>query len=249
MTRRFSSCIIKSAVRPGRALGRSPRPQLSGRLRTIRYFTRRGIVIRTVINNFTFDGAMKCAVRDALIGFMAATADAQAEATKVAQRAGIDYAMRTREDAYLGRKPSYTREQFDIARALLGKQAAGIAQIAKDTGLNSSLRRFAEQPGNQALDPARAGLLFFGLNKPRLIFRFESGDHPVGLGLKSVKVRSAAASSPSAPPSCVPSVNHRVREVPPGQAGDSRPRGHGERTSAPGRLPAWPACRSRLRSV
>src|SRR5271169_4315045 len=39
---------------------------------TIREFMRRGVVIRTVINNFTFDGATKDpvqkAVRDALIG-------------------------------------------------------------------------------------------------------------------------------------------------------------------------------------
>jgi DNA invertase Pin-like site-specific DNA recombinase len=43
---------------------------------TIREFMRPGIVIRTVINNFTFDGAtrdpMQQAVRDALIAFMAA---------------------------------------------------------------------------------------------------------------------------------------------------------------------------------
>jgi hypothetical protein len=52
---------------------------------------RRGVVIRTVINNMTFDGAtrdpVQKAVRDALIAFMAATAQAQAEATKVANRA------------------------------------------------------------------------------------------------------------------------------------------------------------------
>ncbi len=39
---------------------------------------RRGVVIRTVINNVTFDGAtqdpVQKAVRDALIAFMAATA-------------------------------------------------------------------------------------------------------------------------------------------------------------------------------
>jgi hypothetical protein len=54
---------------------------------TIREFMRRGVVIRTVINGITFDGAtkdaMQRAVRDALIAFMAATAQAQAEATKV----------------------------------------------------------------------------------------------------------------------------------------------------------------------
>ena len=62
----------------------------------IREFMRRGVIVRTVINNMTFDGAtkdpMQQAVRDALIAFMAATAQAQAEATKEAQRAGIEHA-------------------------------------------------------------------------------------------------------------------------------------------------------------
>jgi putative DNA-invertase from lambdoid prophage Rac len=47
---------------------------------TIREFMQRGVVVRTVINDITFDGAtqepMQCAVRDALIAFMAATAQA-----------------------------------------------------------------------------------------------------------------------------------------------------------------------------
>lgn len=59
---------------------------------TIREFMRRGVVIKTVIN-MTFDGSttdpMQQAVRDALIAFMAATAQAQAEAAKSAQRVGI----------------------------------------------------------------------------------------------------------------------------------------------------------------
>src|SRR3954464_8158079 len=45
---------------------------------TIREFMRRGVVVRTVINGMTFDGAttnpIQQAVRDALIAFMAATA-------------------------------------------------------------------------------------------------------------------------------------------------------------------------------
>jgi DNA invertase Pin-like site-specific DNA recombinase len=56
------------------------------------------------------------AVRDALIGFMAAMAQAQAEATKAAQRAGIDHA-RAAADRHRGRKPSYT--------ALTAAHAAG----------------------------------------------------------------------------------------------------------------------------
>jgi putative DNA-invertase from lambdoid prophage Rac len=105
----------------------------------IREFMRRGVVIRTVINNFTFDGStkdpMQQAVRDALIAFMAATAQAQAEATKAAQRAGIEHAKAKDDMAYLGRKPSYTRQQFTTVRHMLGHDAVGIARIAKETGL------------------------------------------------------------------------------------------------------------------
>ena len=106
---------------------------------TIREFMRRGIVIRTVINNFTFDGStkdpMQKAVRDALIAFMSAMSQAQAEATKAAQRAGIEHAKQSGDRAYLGRKPSFTREQFVKVRAMLGQQTLGIGQIAKETGL------------------------------------------------------------------------------------------------------------------
>jgi putative DNA-invertase from lambdoid prophage Rac len=97
---------------------------------TIRDFMRRGVIIRTVINGMTFDGSttdpMQCAVRDALIAFMAATAQAQAEATKSAQRAGIDHALRVklepasgRPAGYLGRKPTYDRAVLTRIRALL----------------------------------------------------------------------------------------------------------------------------------
>jgi putative DNA-invertase from lambdoid prophage Rac len=78
---------------------------------------------------------MQRAVRDALIAFMAATSQAQAEATKAAQRAGIEYAKQNDDRAYLGRKPSYTRDQFNKVRSLLAQHAVGIAPIAKETGL------------------------------------------------------------------------------------------------------------------
>jgi DNA invertase Pin-like site-specific DNA recombinase len=116
---------------------------------TIREFMRRGVIIRTVINNMTFDGAtqdpMQMAVRDALIAFMAATAQAQAEATKEAQRAGIEHA-KANGDSYRGRKPSYTREQFDVVRDMLG-QDAGIAHIARESGLTrQTVYRIKEDP-------------------------------------------------------------------------------------------------------
>lgn len=86
---------------------------------TIREFMRRGVIIKTVINGLTFDGAttdaMQAAVRDALIAFMAATAQAQAEATKEAQKAGIA-AAKNDATRYRGKKPSYDREGFEVVR-------------------------------------------------------------------------------------------------------------------------------------
>jgi len=129
----------------------------------IREFMRRGVVIKTVINGFTFDGAtkdpMQQAVRDALIGFMAATAQAQAEATKVAQRAGIEHAQANDERAYLGRKPSYTREQFNKVREMMGLETAGVSRIAEETGLSrQTIYRIKDNP-----DSAEAALANWGI--------------------------------------------------------------------------------------
>jgi putative DNA-invertase from lambdoid prophage Rac len=86
-------------------------------------------------------------IRDALIGFMAATAQAQAEATKAAQRAGIEHAKAKDSAAYLGRKPSYTRRQFSMVRHMLGQDAVGIARIAKETGLTrQTVYRIKDDP-------------------------------------------------------------------------------------------------------
>ena len=74
------------------------------------------------------------AVRDALIGFMAAIAQAQAEATKEAQRAGIEHAKANGE-SYRGRKPSYTRAQLTTVQDMLG-QSANVIQIVKATNLS-----------------------------------------------------------------------------------------------------------------
>lgn len=105
---------------------------------TIRLLMRKGVIIRTVINNMTFDGAttdpMQEAVRDALIAFMAATAQAQAEATKEAQRAGID-AAKADERKYLGRKPSYTQDTLSLVTDMLSK-GTGTSQIAKLAGIS-----------------------------------------------------------------------------------------------------------------
>lgn len=104
----------------------------------LRAFMKKGVVVKTIIHRMTFDGATKDAmmqaVRDALIAFMAATAQAQAEATKAAQRAGIEHA-RTKGASYLGRKPSYSRSQLEAVQVLLA-QETGISAIAKMTGLS-----------------------------------------------------------------------------------------------------------------
>lgn len=118
---------------------------------TIREFMRRGVIVRTVINSLTFDGAttdpMQQAVRDALIAFMAATAQAQAEATKEAQRAGIAHAKAQEGDTgYRGRKPTFTRTQLDTVSAMVA-QGAGVSAIAKATGLSrQTVYRVQEDP-------------------------------------------------------------------------------------------------------
>jgi putative DNA-invertase from lambdoid prophage Rac len=106
---------------------------------TIREFMRRGVVIRSVINGFVFDGGerdpVRKAIRDALIAFMAALSQAQAEATREAQRAGIDHARAMKPGAYLGRKPSYSGAQLDAV--LVGLvNGTGTSLIARQTGLS-----------------------------------------------------------------------------------------------------------------
>jgi putative DNA-invertase from lambdoid prophage Rac len=105
----------------------------------VREFIRRGIRIETVINRMSFDGTttdpMKQAIRDSLLAFMAATAQAQAEITKEAQKAGIAHAQ-ARDDGtkYRGRKPTFTWDQFTRVRELLN-QGIGSSAVAKTTGL------------------------------------------------------------------------------------------------------------------
>ena len=118
---------------------------------TIQRFMKKGVIIRTVINGFTFDGStkdpMQKAVRDALIGFMAAMAQAQAEGTKDAQRAGIAHAKANDPTAYRGRKPSFSREQLTTVIALTGQGAINTSQIAKSVGLERmAVARIRQDP-------------------------------------------------------------------------------------------------------
>ncbi|MFZ5738566.1 MAG: recombinase family protein [Pseudomonadota bacterium] len=121
---------------------------------TIREFMRRGVVIRTVINGLTFDGStadpMQKAVRDALIAFMAATAEAQAEASREAQRAGISHAVAARDGRYKGRQPSFSSDQLVLVQDLLA-QGASVASVARSAGLSrQTVYRIQEDPTKAA---------------------------------------------------------------------------------------------------
>lgn len=64
--------------------------------------------------------------------------------------------------AYLGRKPSFTREQFVRVRSMVGRQTAGIAQIAKETGLTrQTVYRIKKDPAT-----AEAALAARGAVRP-----------------------------------------------------------------------------------
>ena len=115
----------------------------------IREFIQRGVVIKTVINGMVFDGAatdpMQMAVRDAYIGIMAALAQAQSEATKEAQKAGIEYA-KAAGGAFKGRKPSYSLEQLHNVFEQL-KKSESVQRIANNTGLSrATIYRIQENP-------------------------------------------------------------------------------------------------------
>ncbi|WP_299840288.1 recombinase family protein [uncultured Paracoccus sp.] len=125
---------------------------------TIREFMRRGVVIRTVINKMTFDGTatdpVQQAVRDALIAFMAATAQAQAEATKEAQRAGIA-AQKGNARKYRGRKPAYNNDKLAMVLGM-DAEGAGTSAIARATGLSrQAVLRIKDDPAAAAEALAR----------------------------------------------------------------------------------------------
>ncbi len=108
---------------------------------TVRELIAQGVIIRTVINGLVFDGAtkdpMQKAMRDAMVGFLAALAEAQADALKIAQRAGIEHAKAEgakKPRVYKGRKPSYDRATLDSVNLMLAANE-GVSAIATKTGL------------------------------------------------------------------------------------------------------------------
>ncbi|MDZ7591988.1 MAG: recombinase family protein [Rubrivivax sp.] len=119
---------------------------------TIRTLMQRGVVVRTIINGMTFDGATKdpiqMAVRDALIAFMAATAQSQAEATREAQTAGIKAARAAGDAAtkYRGRKPTFDVEQLHRTSELLSMGMSPSA-ISAEVGVpRATVYRIKDDP-------------------------------------------------------------------------------------------------------
>ena len=118
--------------------------------KNIRLFLDRGVTIRTVINGMTFDAkptdAMAKAIRDAMLSFMSAMAEAQALAMKEAQSAGIAHAKANKPDSYKGRKPSYTAAQVSLIMQKF-KEGDGVNKIARDVGLSKfSVSRITRDP-------------------------------------------------------------------------------------------------------
>ena len=118
--------------------------------KNIRLFLDRGVTIRTVINGMTFDAkptdAMAKAIRDAMLSFMSAMAEAQALAMKEAQSAGIAHAKATKPGSYKGRKPSYTAAQVSLIMQKF-KESDGVNKIARDVGLSKfSVSRITRDP-------------------------------------------------------------------------------------------------------
>ena len=118
--------------------------------KNIRLFLDRGVTIRTVINGMAFDAkptdAMAKAIRDAMLSFMSAMAEAQALAMKEAQSAGIAHAKATKPDSYKGRKPSYTAAQVSLIIQRFN-EGDGVNKIARDVGLSKfSVSRITRDP-------------------------------------------------------------------------------------------------------
>ncbi|HVV40386.1 MAG TPA: helix-turn-helix domain-containing protein [Nitrobacter sp.] len=78
---------------------------------------------------------------------MAATAQANAEAIKEAQRSGIAFAKAMAGAMkYRGRKPTFDEDQLEVVRNML-EQSAAVGQIAAATGLSrQTIYRIKDDP-------------------------------------------------------------------------------------------------------
>jgi putative DNA-invertase from lambdoid prophage Rac len=116
----------------------------------IRQLMGKGVVVKTVINGLVFDGAtkdsMQKAVRDALIAFMAATAEAAGRSDKGGSAGRYCLCKAMDPQSYRGRKPSFDREQLDAIRDMLAQDVRPSA-ISKATGVSrQTVYRIRDDP-------------------------------------------------------------------------------------------------------
>lgn len=133
----------------------------------IETFNKRGVAVSTVINGMTFEADHKLtdptqkASRNAILGFMAALAEADATAKKEARRAGIAHAKASVDAArkYRGKKPSFDRQTFDAVQSMLAKKAHTVSAIARETNLSrQAVLRIRDEP-----EAAEAALQRWGM--------------------------------------------------------------------------------------
>ena len=110
----------------------------------IETFNKRGVAVATVINRMVFEADHKLtdptmkASRNAILGFMAALAEADATAKREARQAGIDHARKSADAhrKYRGKKPSYDRATFETVQTMLTQKTHTVSAIARETGLS-----------------------------------------------------------------------------------------------------------------
>jgi DNA invertase Pin-like site-specific DNA recombinase len=106
---------------------------------TIRHFMRQGVVVRTVTGRLAFDATttdpIQQAAQDALIAFMAVSAQAEAAAMPEMQPSAIVARLVDEQAKYRGRKPSFDKAQLTAACQMLTR-ASSIGDVARATGLS-----------------------------------------------------------------------------------------------------------------
>lgn len=126
---------------------------------TIRHFMRQGVVVRTVTGGLTFDAAatdpVQQAAQDALIAFMAVSAQAEVAAMPEIQPSAIVARLVDEQAKYRGRKPSFDRAQLTAACQML-QRASSVGDVARATGLSrQTVYRIREDQGAARMALAR----------------------------------------------------------------------------------------------
>lgn len=134
---------------------------------TIEEFLAKGVTVKTVINNMTFEpdfkipDPMQRAARDAVLAFMTGMASAEILAQREAKQAGIAHAKASADadQKYRGKKPSFNRKCFELVQSMLSKEVHTISGIAREAGLSrQTVLRIRDTP-----EAAEAALTRWGM--------------------------------------------------------------------------------------